>query len=66
MDIPNPKYGRIGESPHEPERIDIDLFDAIDEYIDAKLRGDYYGRAMDDLRAVCEEIERRLDGGASA
>ena len=35
--VRNPKASRIGESPYEPEFIEVDLFDAIERYVDAKL-----------------------------
>lgn len=36
--IPNPRYAKIGESPFEEPTISVDIFDAIERYIDARFR----------------------------
>lgn len=67
MLIRNPKASQVGESPYEPDFIEVDLFDAIERYVEAKIVCSKEGadcsdeleriRAESILRSVLQVIE---------
>lgn len=52
--VKNPKASRIGESPYATEFIEVDLFDAIERYVEAKI-------ACSNGHADCDDELNRMD-----